>query len=88
MHSLSVRKWDFRLRFLIEKGEVMYKVGDVVLTKNKEQRKIVPAVVVKVDREWSVNVLFKDGEVGFRNQDKIKPAGYSIGVQSVLDSIR
>lgn len=66
----------------------MYKVGDVVLTKNKEQRKVVPAVVVKVDREWSVNVLFKDGEVGWRNQDKVKSAGYSIDIQNVLDSIR
>lgn len=66
----------------------MYKIGDVVLTKNKEQKKIVPAVVVKVDRTWSVNVLFKDGEFGWRNQDKIKPAGYSIDIQSVLDSIR
>lgn len=66
----------------------MVKIGDVVLTKNKEQRKIVPAVVVKVDGEWSVNVLFKDGEVGWRYQDKVKPAGYRIDIQSILDSIR
>lgn len=66
----------------------MYKVGDVVLTKNKSRKKIVPAVVVKVDRTWSVNVLFKDGEVGWRNQEKIKSAGYSIDMQSVFDSIR
>lgn len=66
----------------------MYKVGDVVLTKNKEQKKIVPAVVVKVENTWSVNVLFKDGEVAWRKQDKVKSAGYSIDIQSVLDSIR
>lgn len=66
----------------------MLSVGDIVLTKNKEQKKVVPAVVVKVDRTWSVNVLFNDGEFGWRNQDKVKQTGRNIGIQGILDSIK
>ncbi len=66
----------------------MFNVGDIVLTKNKEQKKIVPAVIVKVDGGWSVNVLFEDGEFGRRFQDKIKLAGHSIDVKNLLNSIR
>lgn len=66
----------------------MFKVGDIVMAKNKEQNKRVPAVIVKVDREWSVNVLFGDGEFGWRNQDKVKSTGRSIDIHSVLNSIR
>lgn len=65
----------------------MIKVGDIVRTKNKEQQKVVPCVVVKVDHTWAVNILFGDGEIGWRKQDKVKQTGRKIDIQTVLDSI-
>lgn len=76
----------------------MIKVGDIVNTKDKEQKKIVPAVVTKVNTRQrysyseievsSVEVLFTDGTYGYRSQNKISETGRHIDMQSVLDSIR
>ena len=75
----------------------MVKVGDIVKTKNKEGKKIVPAVVVKTftykrgrtEKEATdVNVLFADGDFGFRSEGKYEKTGRSIDMQSVLDTIK
>lgn len=73
------------------------KVGDIVKTKNKEGKVILPAVVTNVttyqrysysDPEiYSVEVLFADGTYGYRTAKKIAETGKHIDMQSVLDSI-
>ena len=74
----------------------MVKVGDIVKTKNKEGKKIVPAVVTKTFtyESWrtgkeatDINVLFADGDYGNRSEGKYKKTGRSIAMQSVLDAI-
>lgn len=74
------------------------KVGDIVKTKNKEGRVILPAVVTKVNTYKrysysemevdSVEVLFADGTYGYRTAKKITDTGKHIDMQSVLDSIK
>lgn len=74
------------------------KVGDIVKTKNKEGRVILPAVVTKVNTYQrsgyseieidSVEVLFSDGSYGYRTVKKITETGKHIDIQSVLDSIK
>lgn len=76
----------------------MVKVGDIVKTKAKEGKDILPAVVTKVNTYQSysysevtldsVEVLFADGTYGWRSAKKIKDTGRHIDMQSVLDSIR
>lgn len=73
------------------------KVGDIVKTKNKEGKVILPAVVTKVNTYQrysysdievdSVEVLFADGTYGYRSIKKITMTGRYIDMQSVLDSI-
>lgn len=73
------------------------KVGDIVKTKNKEGKVILPAVVTKVNTYQrysysdievdSVEVLFADGTYGYRSVKKITTTGRYIDIQSVLDSI-
>ena len=77
----------------------MVKVGDIVKTKEKEGKKILPAVVTNVymtqkdygSREkvvgW-VGVLFADGTYGNRSAKKFTETGRHIDIQAVLDSIR
>lgn len=66
----------------------MFKVGDIVITKDKEQKKMTLAVVTSVEGSWSVNVMFSNGDFGWRNQDKVRGTGRHIDMQSVLDSIK
>ncbi len=76
----------------------MVKVGDIVKTKEKEGKRILPAVVTKVNayQEYSyskveitsVEVLFADGTYGYRSEKKFTETGRHIDMQSVLDSIR
>lgn len=76
----------------------MVKVGDIVKTKAKEGKDILPAVVTKVNtyQEYnyseveliSVEVLFSDGTYGWRSAKKFTETGRHIDIQSVLDSIR
>ncbi|WP_289285965.1 hypothetical protein [Parablautia intestinalis] len=73
----------------------MVKVGDIVKTKNSEGRKVVPALITKINKGYgwnekeidSVNVLFSDGTYGHRAIGKITETGHCIDIQSVLDSI-
>ncbi len=73
------------------------KVGDIVKTKNKEGKIILPAVVTKVNASKNyygvievdgVEVLFSDGTYGYRTAKKIAETGKHIDMQSVLDSIK
>lgn len=75
----------------------MVKVGDIVKTKNKEGKKIVPAVVIKAStyKSWrfekevtDINVLFADGDFGSRGYGKYEMAGRHIDIQSLMDSIK
>ena len=68
----------------------MIKVGDIVKTKNKEGRVILPAVVTKVNNGSidSVEVLFSDGTSGYRTTKKVNETGRHIDMQSVLDAIK
>lgn len=76
----------------------MISVGDIVKTKAKEGKDILPAVVTKVNTSQiysysevtldSVEVLFADGTYGWRSAKKIKETGRHIDIQSVLDLIR
>lgn len=76
----------------------MVKVGDIVKTKAKEGKDILPAVVTKVNTYQrysysevelsSVEVLFADGTYGWRSAKKFTETGRHIDIQSVLDSIR
>ncbi len=76
----------------------MISVGDIVKTKAKEGKDILPAVVTKVNTYQrysysevelnSVEVLFADGTYGWRSAKKFTETGRHIDIQSVLDSIR
>lgn len=76
----------------------MVKVGDIVKTKEKEGKNILPAVVTKVNTYQrysyseveltSVEVLFADGTYGYRSAKKFMETGRHIDMQSVLDSIK
>lgn len=76
----------------------MVKVGDIVNTKNKEGKIILPAVVTKIymNKDYyskeevvsAVEVLFSDGTYGYRSAKKITETGRHIDMQSVLDSIK
>jgi len=76
----------------------MVKVGDIVKTKEKEGKNILPAVVTKVNTYQrysyseveltSVEVLFADGTYGYRSAKKFTETGRHIDMQSVLDSIK
>lgn len=66
----------------------MFEVGDIVMTKDKEQKKMIPAVVTLVNKNWSVNVMFSDGNFGWRKQEKVKPTGRHIDIYGVFDLIR
>lgn len=75
----------------------MVKVGDIVETKAKEGKDILPAVVTKVNTYQrysyseveltSVEVLFADGTYGYRSAKKFTETGRYIDMQSVLDLI-
>lgn len=74
------------------------RVGDIVKTKNKEGKVVLPAVVTKVNiykpysysepKIDSVEVLFADGTYGYRSANKITETSRHIDMQSVLDSIK
>lgn len=70
----------------------MIKVGDIVKTKNKEGKAVLPAVVTKIypvdDKNVDVNVLFEDGTYGYRTAKKITETGRHIDMQGILDSIK
>ncbi len=76
----------------------MIKVGDIVKTKNKEGKVILPAVVTRVStyKEYysgeekldSVEVLFADGTSGYRSAKKITETRRHIDMQGILDQIK
>lgn len=76
----------------------MIKVGDIVKTKEKEGKRILPAVVTRVNTYQrysygeveitSIEVLFADGTYGYRSVKKFTETGRHIDMQSVLDSIK
>ncbi len=73
----------------------MIKVGDIVRTKNKEGKDVIPAVVTKIYLESGnnakaagVDVLFADGTHGYRTIKKVTETGRHIEIQSVLDSVK
>lgn len=76
----------------------MVKVGDIVNTKEKGGKNILPAVVTKVNTYQrysyseveltSIEVLFADGTYGHRSEKNFTRTGRHINIQSVLDSIK
>lgn len=75
----------------------MVKVGDIVRTKNKEGKVVIPGVITKVNTSRNfygevelvnIEVLFADGTYGWRAAKKFTETGRHIDMQSVLDSIR
>ncbi len=70
----------------------MIKVGDIVRTKNKEGKDVIPAVVTKTypvdEKNVDVDVLFGDGTHGYRSAKKVTETGRHIEIQSVLDSVK
>ncbi|MDE7323072.1 MAG: hypothetical protein K2N73_10185 [Lachnospiraceae bacterium] len=67
---------------------IIYEVGEIVKTKNKEGKTVLPAVVTKSYDGGAVEVLFADGTYGYRGNKKVTRTGKSIDMQSILDSIK
>lgn len=70
----------------------MIKVGDIVKTKDKEGKAVLPAVVIKIypvdNKNVDANVLFADGTYGYRSAKKLTETGRHIDMQGILDSIK
>lgn len=68
------------------------KVGDIVRTKEKYGKAIIPAAVTRVygDEESgiAVEVLFADGTNGYRGKGKYQETGRCVDIQSMLDAIK
>ena len=63
------------------------KIGAIVNTNEKYGTRILQAAVIKVHGDDSIDVLFGDGEYGYRGRNKYTATGKHIDMQSVLDSI-
>lgn len=66
----------------------LLKVGDVVMTNKKGTNRMVPAVITRIDGGY-VDILFSDGSIGWRREERVKPTRRHISdINSVLDMIR
>lgn len=67
---------------------IIYEVGEIIKTKNKEGKTVLPAVVTKSYGDGAVEVLFADGTYGYRGNKKVTRTGRSIDIQGILDEIK
>ena len=77
----------------------MVKVGDIVKTKSRAGKGLIPAVVTRIitykdyrdygkEKISNVDLLFADGTYGYRSEGKFTTTGRHIDMQAVLDSIK